>query len=273
MSNQNSNDLTESINAKLAKVLTYICENPLIFVSETDVHMLVARELMKIDQLNPDIDKGLCETNCTIGTSSSGTSKNKYKTMLLHKEYGHKNIRNARSDLVILSKGSVKEINDPINLKKDEKWLQPDYIFEFGTEKSAGSEESFGEHLLGDLLKVSEASKLGYIIHIHRNYYTSTGERHNKNMDKFDRYISKYKDVINKTDLHVKKNWNIKLPIDFSKIKILLIVIDIGGEGRQVRGKIRILKEPYSKSGKLRFTRINLDKIEDNISEILKLTP
>jgi hypothetical protein len=263
---------TDIINEKLANVLTFICENPLVFVSETDVHMLVSRELMKIDELNPE--ENLYSTDCTIGTSSAGQSQTKYKTMLLHKEYGHKNISNARSDLVILPlENGVSSINDPINLKNKDGWLRPDYIFEFGTEKSAGSAESFASHLLGDLLKVSEASKCGYIIHIHRNYYTSKGERHLKNIEKIENYLSKYKEIINNPALHNKPNWKIATPLDFSKIKILFIVIDIGGEGRQIRGKIRMLKEPYAKADKLKFTKVNLKEIKDSIKNILKLTP
>lgn len=122
---------------------------------------------MRIDELNPD--KYLYETGCTIGMSSKGESSEKYKTMLLHKEYGHANHSWARSDIVILNSSDIKNIDDPINLKQGDEWLTPEYIFEFGTEKSATSVTTFFEHLKNDFKKIVEASKQGYLIHIHRH--------------------------------------------------------------------------------------------------------
>ncbi|HPC39216.1 MAG TPA: hypothetical protein PLF21_07885 [Exilispira sp.] len=66
--------------------------------------------------------------------------------MLIHKEYGHNNYDFARSDLIIFNPETVSEIVDPLNLKKGftkNDYLQPAYIFEFGTEKSAKSDANF----------------------------------------------------------------------------------------------------------------------------------
>ena len=43
---------TIEINDHLSKILTIICKNPLIFVSEVDIHKLTMYELMKINELN-----------------------------------------------------------------------------------------------------------------------------------------------------------------------------------------------------------------------------
>ena len=84
----------------LANVLDYICRNPLIFVSETDIHSLVTARLMKIPGLGP---RDLYDTGCSLGLNKDGKlSKSKYKTMAVHKEYGHMDIEYARSDIVII---------------------------------------------------------------------------------------------------------------------------------------------------------------------------
>jgi hypothetical protein len=248
------------INEHLVKALTFICKNPLIFVSETDIHQLVMRELMTIDELNPD--KILYETDCTIGSSYKGISPQKYKTMLIHKEYGHASLRYSRSDIVILNSSDVKDIDDPINLKSKGEWLTPDYIFEFGTEKSANSVEDFAKHLKNDLCKVAEASEQGYLIHIQRNYQKLGGKTHEKNIDKFDSYVKKYNNVLNDCKI------NCPYGISISKIKIVFIVIDIGGDGREVRGKVRLLKNPFSSDCKL--YPINLKNISKELSLLLK---
>ncbi|HPC39217.1 MAG TPA: hypothetical protein PLF21_07890 [Exilispira sp.] len=58
-------NLTNQINEKLIKVIKLVLINPLIHFSESDIQMLIARELMTIPELNPD--ENLYETNCTIG--------------------------------------------------------------------------------------------------------------------------------------------------------------------------------------------------------------
>ena len=91
----------EKIDETLSNILDYVCKNPLIFVSETDIHSLVMGELMKIPELRYT---KLYSTNSTIGLNKQGKpSKIKYKTMAAHKEYGHRDLPNARSDIVILN--------------------------------------------------------------------------------------------------------------------------------------------------------------------------
>jgi hypothetical protein len=258
--------LTADINKRLAEVIARICNNPCIYVSESDVQLLVARELMKIPRFNPD--KRLYSTNCTIGKQNQKKTESiaRYKTMLMHREYGHGCISKARSDLVILSKDSLSKITDPISLKNGNQWLKPDYIFEFGTEKSASSETTFKKHLKNDLKKVAEAAECGYLIHIHRNYQRSIGKKMIKNKEKYDRYLEVLGEVID--GFLNSKSWH-----DFTNIKILLIVIDIGGDGRVVKSKIRMLIQPYSRTTNLQYTNISLTQVKTNIYEILNLTP
>jgi len=264
MTKNSKNKLTDQINKRLADVLTRICKNPCLFVSESDIHLLVARELMKIPRFNPE--KRLHSTNCTIGINQFGVvSKTKYKTMLIHKEYGHKNFPNARSDLVILSKKSVNQINDPISLKEGKTWLQPEYIFEFGTEKAASTKTTFEKHLENDLFKLAEAKECGYLIHIHRNYQRSVGVRKTKNIEKYESYLEGYSKKY--FDFAIHPNF------DFEKIKIIIIIIDIGGSGRNIWSKYRILKDPYCKNNHLSYNKIEINTIYNSISDLLNIKP
>ncbi len=244
-----------AIRDHLTGILSTLCLNPLLFVSEADIHKLVMCELMKIDGLRP---QDLYDTSCTIGTGSSGVSKQIYKSMLLHSEYGHKDISNARSDLVILNRTDVKKIDDPLDLKAGGKWLTPDYILEFGTEKSAGSHKDLKKHVKNDLKKISEAKKMGYLIHIQRNYHLSTGERHQKNIQKYKKYVK----VIQKK---IKKMRS-KNALNINKTRVFFAVVDVGGTGRIVRGKVRLLLDPFTQP---HLTAVNLKNLPQAIGSLL----
>jgi len=210
-----------------------------------------------IEKLNPDIT--LYDTDCTIGTAKGVISPEKYKTMLMHKKYGHPTSPFSTSDIVILNPSDVKNIDDPINLKYGDQWLPSDYIFEFGTEKSAKSDKEFGKHLNSDLMKVANAKKQGYLIHIQRNYYTSGGDIKNRNERKYEDYLLSLKNVI--VAFNNNKNGAVS-----PQPKIIFIVIDIGGKGREVRGKIRILQDPYNNC---ELTRINLENISNTLESLI----
>ena len=238
----------EKIDEILANILDYICKNPLIFVSETDIHSLVMGELMKIPELRYN---RLYSTNSTIGLNKEGKpSKIKYKTMAVHKEYGHHDIPNARSDIVILNPQDIININDPLNLKVNKKWIEPDYIFEFGTEKSAGSERIFREHLNNDIKKTKKSKKKGYVIHIQRNICKSRGTGLAKNRNKYEGYSNVIEKSLSGVD---------------TRLRILVIIVDIGNEGRGIykEGKIKIFKKD-------RFIGINRSKVKEEIKKILK---
>ncbi|MDD2666280.1 MAG: hypothetical protein PHD13_02445 [Methanocellales archaeon] len=237
----------EKIDEILSKILDRICQNPLIFVSETDIHFLVMGELMKIPELSYD---SLHSTNLTIGLNKQGKpSENKYKTMAVHKEYGHHDLPRARSDIVILNPKEIEKIDDPLNLKVNERWIEPDYIFEFGTEKAARSEDIFKKHLNSDIKKTKKARKKGYVIHIQRNICKSRGIRRSKNRSKYEGYS----DVIKRSLTGIDP-----------KIKVLVILVDIGNEGRGIykEGKIKIFK-----NGK--FIGVNKNKVKEEIKKIL----
>ena len=257
--------MKEKIKTQIVEALNLICLNPSIFVSEMDIHMIFMKELMKIDELN--YCKKLYNTNCTIGNRNGKISEKKYQTTLIHKEYGHSNETikgKSRSDIVILNKDEVNEIDDPINLKRKGKWLTPDYIFEFGSEKSATEKKTFIKHFKGDLEKVTVAKIQGYLIHIHRNYYKSNGKRGLKNKTKYEEYAKTIQEEL----LKYNKKYIINCK---EKPKIVIIKIDLGGTDRPVtnEGKVQILKDPYNNPN-CQFEGINLKELKSEFEKLLK---
>ena len=249
------NSLQSQIENKLVETLTFICKNPSIFVSEADVQYLVMRNLMTICELDPD--KQMYDTNCTIGKNKRGKiSHEKYQTILMHKEYGHQDLHHSRSDIVILNPCDIKLIDDPISLKRKGKWLTPDYIFEIGTEKSASGVNDFINHLKGDYDKVKKANKQGYIIHVQRNYQRLAGNKHDKNVAKWDDYVAKFNTWIDSVTKVPQKE----------DPKIIVIQINIGVEERNMSGKIKILKDPYTK--KSYWKPINLKDVSANLKSL-----
>lgn len=231
--------LKKNIIAKIAKVMARVCEHPLICVSETDLHALMISELFRIPQLDP-FARLYC-TDRTIGLNKKGVpSKNKYKTMLVHKEYGHNEYRKARSDIVIFDPCDVKEI-DSIKLVSDKKkgmynsqfikkgrgqYLQPRFIFEFGLETATSSLNLFREHLKQDLQKVAESEDTGFLIHIQRFFAESKIN---------DKNIFQYKAI-------VRELWKEK---GNTKIKPLILFIKIGNKNQVIGSKIDMF-DPYN---------------------------
>ena len=158
--------IKDDINNAIADACIEIIQEPLLYFSEADVQQLLAEELRKIKAL-----KKLYNTLVHKGKGSDGT----YKTSLLHREYGGGKGR--RIDIVIFSEDDIKKINDP-NLTISKKYLDPDFAFELGTEKTT----DIGKHLVNDTNKLNNVQSTGYIIHIYKDRTksaTGTGRRNN----------------------------------------------------------------------------------------------
>ncbi len=217
----------DQIKEKVASVLDHILKNPAVFFNEGDIQALFYRELRQIKELDR-----LYETGCTLGISQNMViSQQCYKTYLIHREYGVRGFPNARTDLVIFNENDIKSITHPLDLKKeDNSYLKPDYIFEFGTEKSAGSATNFKDHIENDLKKLETAAKRGFLIHIQRNYLLRGSSPANK--DKYEKY----------TDILVKELIQINQKPVSNKIIPLIFKVDIGNPGKRIarQGKIQM---------------------------------
>ncbi len=220
--------MEQKIKNLIADTLDYILKNPAIFFSEGDVQAIFYARMMA----DPDLNLGkLYDIDCSIGLNNSGKpSDTNYKTTLLHREYGTNHRPNSRIDLVIFNPDDVRHIIDPINLKRDDPnntnkqiYLSPDYMFEFGTDKSAGSNKVLKTHIVNDLEKLDNAEKQGYLIHIQRNYLL--GKNSDRNKLKHDTYA---------------ETLALEL-VNYPNVKVLYFKIDVGGVKRSLykEGKVK----------------------------------
>ena len=227
-----------------AQSISNILNDPLLYFSESDIHSIIYSDLIK---KLPNLNK-LIETKLTIGLNrKKDDSKKKYKTICLHREYGINGIDYARSDIVIFDEKDISDIIDPINLKTGKTkndYLQPQFILEFGTEKSAGSASLFESHLTGDIEKASYSKKFGYIVHLQRVY--------NRDND-----ISKYAEYENIINSIMDKLHN---------VKVLFFLISIGSDTVSIfrEGKVKLYSSKNKKVKgipKTKYVKLIMDEL------------
>jgi|ETNmetMinimDraft_13_1059891.scaffolds.fasta_scaffold54670_1 uncharacterized protein YlzI (FlbEa/FlbD family) len=275
-------DYKEKLYEEIAKVVSLVCKNPSIFVSETDIHALMMTALMSISHLNP-----FKEGNLKYTGVRRGGAKEVYETMLIHKEYGH-NIKSwARSDIVIFDEEQIKNIDDPINLKNGKKYLKPKYIFEFGTDKSGGV-NGYMKHLYGDFIKLFECQDEGdgFLIHIHRFEIKNNDkvEEINKKIKEYGKKTSKIWDAVkgrkepemegNKVTWDSEKsegypNWEDtdKNKPEF-RFKVLVFFVKIGGPSTGQGGKVKMFN-PGHKNDSDVLIGVSQENMEKIISDFL----
>jgi len=235
----------QGINEKIAEGLDFILKNPAIFFSEADIQSIFYENLKNINGLNK-----LHHTGCTIGLNQYGEeSSQKYQTYAIHREYGLNDNKNSRVDLAIFNPDDIAKIQDPVNLKdSDNKYLEPDYIFEFGTEKSAQSSDNLFKHIDNDIEKLNKARKGSFLIHIQRNYLR--GQNSEGNREKHDAY----QNIVCEKKETLKDN-----------IKVLYFKVDIGGPKRNIQkeGKVKMLIDD-------KLVGIPQDNIKTEIKKVLR---
>ena len=178
----------ENLKSEIEKAITEFCvtvvQNPMIYFSEADLQQLLVERLRGIEKLG-----SLFDTLVPCGMDS----KSKYKTSLVHREYGIENEKRKRMDIVVFDENQVAQI-DHSNLTVGSNYITPRFGFELGTEKS---NETL-KHFQGDIEKLA-ACNHGYLIHI----YTDPTEspmgtpKHEKTEGRLDR---EFRAVFTKND-------------------------------------------------------------------------
>jgi hypothetical protein len=216
----------DELDRCIAKTVGFLCSNPAVFVSEMDIHVLMIRELMTLEALNPM--KHLYETGATIGMDKKNSpSSMRYRTMLLHKEYGHNTGKGERSDIAIFDPDDVSKLDDPVNLKAGGRYVTPRFILEFGTEKAAGGVKQLKKHMRDDYSKLVHAKEMGYLIHLHRMYVrTSSGS------PKLKKHVMKIKQCRNA----IAEVW--KETGQKERLNALAFVIRIGAGAHNTKRKL-----------------------------------
>lgn len=229
MAVQSIESKNESINIsviadKIADLIKYICDNPLIHFSEHDLHVLLMAKLFEIDDLNPF--KSLHEITELKDTNNKSIRNDKdelFKTMLVHREYGLGEKR--RGDIFIFNKDTIVGFNPFNELKRPksqkEFYITPDYIIEMGTEKSCRATKAYKNHFEKDIEKIMSVVKKeekevkGIFIHMHRNFIKSQGGKlQGNNIKKIDDFKDITKKLIKEKEELIKKN-NINIDIRF----------------------------------------------------------
>jgi hypothetical protein len=216
----------KELDSCLAEVIADIVKNPAVFVSETDIHVLVMSKLLGLPCLS-----GRYATAATIGGNRQGSaSPATYETMLVHKEYGHEGIGWARSDVVVFDPEDVARIDDPLNLTANDKYLQPRFILEFGTEKAASSKAVLQTHMEDDVQKLLGAGEAGYLIHLHRWLaHSPCGERydgHRQRIRDFEKVVERF--------------WAAVPSASKQRIVPLVVFVKFGVEERYTKSKYRL---------------------------------
>lgn len=231
---------TRQIDEAVADVCADIIQEPLLYFSEADVQQLLAERLREVSGL-----KRLAKTNVPKGTDS----KSKYSTSLVHREYGAGGRR--RLDIVVFNRRDVEGINTTNLDVSKEGYLEPQFAFELGTEKTGDAKE----HIRSDLSKLNERVKeRGYAIHIYRDTTkTAKGTLRARAEGKINRLFRK----------PIEDSW----PGRTEKSRIVAILLRVGREQKKMMGKCEICfgRDKWRKVGVAKR-----DELRTAVLEVLK---
>ena len=180
--------IKNDINNAIADTCIEIIQEPLLYFSEADIQQLLVENLKgRIKKLKKISKNKRQEKTYSTNIHRGKDSKSFYETPLLHREYGGGKGR--RIDIVIFSENDVKKIDD-LNLTISKKYLDPDFAFELGTEKTT----NIRKHLANDIDKLKNVQSTGYIIHIYKDTTQSITGTKSRNNTKV-KIINNFKSV------------------------------------------------------------------------------
>lgn len=189
----------DDINNAVVDFCMEVIKNPLIHFNESDLHLLLIEFLYKA---NSSLENIYYDTNLLSYKNTS----TKYKTRLVHREYGAGERR--AYDIVILRPEDIQRINNPnLTYKEKNDYLEPLFAFELGTEKIGLEYEEYEKHITSDLNKLERCIDTGYVIHIVRD---TNRRKHMRKKEKIKMF----------TETIQKHNTGLE-----SKIKIIAIVL------------------------------------------------
>jgi len=223
----------ERVNLIIARFCQDVAAEPLCFFSEADLQALLFANLsMEFPEQ--------VETSCSRGPDSKG----KYKTGLVHREYGAGGGR--RIDISVFDPKDVARI-DEASLKAAGKYIKPRFAIELGTEKSLDT----AGHISRDLAKLTNASERGYLIHFFRDTSLAavgTGRRENKEQS----IKLKFRNPVNEAEVP-------------QKVRSLFFLIRVARRQKKIWGKCEMY---LPETGK--WQKVNLQNIGSCVAERLR---
>ncbi len=221
------------VNGVIARFCHDVVAEPLCFFSEADLQgMLFAKLSMEFPEQ--------IETSCSRGPDSKG----KYKTGLVHREYGAGGGR--RIDISVFDPVDVARI-DEAGLKKAGKYIKPRFAIELGTEKSLDA----AGHISRDLAKLADASERGYLIHFFRDTSRAavgTGRRENKEQS----IESKFRNPVNEAEVP-------------QRVRSLFFLIRVARRQKRIWGKCELYRPEIGK-----WEKVNLQNVGSCVAERLR---
>jgi hypothetical protein len=177
---KNDKALTQDIDNAVVKTVWQLIREPLTYFSEADIQQLLVQNLNSIKALQEPVPTSMARGLKRLKKDAGKESDAMYATPRVHCEYGGG--EGTRIDVVVFDPEDVKKINGA-KLTFDDKYLNPSYAFELGTESAAASRLDTQAHVDSDLKKLTRSLTKGYLIHFYRNVaLTKVGtERRDKN--------------------------------------------------------------------------------------------
>lgn len=220
------------IDEIIAQFCADVIAEPLCFFNEGDLQGFLFAKLM--DQFQKPI-----ETSVGRGPSSKG----RYKTGLVHREYGIG--ARHRMDIVIFSPEDVSKIDSP-DLKIKGDYIIPSYGIELGTEKTP----NIGSHLAADIIKLKKVKQRGYAIFFFRD--TTSADIGTKSRGKTEKKIERI----------------LRQPFESHEVprnvKVLCFLLRLVRRRRRIIGKCEI----YDPEGK-GWKKVNLRGVRNRVLGIL----
>jgi hypothetical protein len=222
----------ERVNGVIAQFCHDVVSEPLCFFSEADLQgMLFTKLTMEFPEQ--------IETSYARGPDSKG----KYRTGLVHREYGAGGGR--RIDISMFDPNDVSRIDEP-NLKIAGKYIKPRFAIELGTEKSLDT----AGHISRDLAKLANATERGYLLHFFRDTSRAavgTGRRENKERS----LESKFRKPVNEVEVP-------------PKVRSVFFLIRVARRQKRIWGKCEMYLHETGE-----WQKINLQNVFSCVSDYL----
>jgi hypothetical protein len=217
------------IDNAIADVCAQIIYEPMLYFSEADVQQMLVNTLKDVDSLIATV-----ATSIPRGQGSKG----KYRTQLVHREYGAGEGR--RVDVVIFDPDDAAKINNT-NLTIGRTYLKPLFAFEVGTEKTSDT----ATHLKNDLNKLRGIKGSGYIIHFFRDTTrapTGSASRHRTE----EKIEQSFRVAFNSVRAEIAAN-----------IRILAVLLRTGRKQARILGKCEIFDQQNGVWNKVNVKKSN----------------
>lgn len=145
-----SSDLSR-MNEVIAEFCEEVVLEPLCYFSEADLQGILFQKLTRAFPAK-------VETSYSRGPNSKG----KYRTGLVHREYGATGRR--RTDISVFSPDDMAVVDSPRLMVRGH-YIVPRFAVELGTEKTVDTIA----HITNDLKKLSRAKECGYLVHFFKD--------------------------------------------------------------------------------------------------------